>query len=193
MKKNWQNILVFGIVTMVAFTVGAVQQPRETRQESKTQLEAFEAQTGTVIIKGFYTLGTISEMGKISVQCLEVRNVSTGIKNLGIVISVEESGRLERSNRSFIDYDEIDSLLKGIAYIAKVTSDTTKLKDFEAIYKTKGDFAVALFSSSSHKDGIGVAITSGYIGAVTAYISADKLTEFFALIVKAKETLDSIK
>ncbi len=194
MKKIWQLTLVLGIaIVVLAFAVGAKQQPKEAQQESKTQLEAFSMQTGVVIVKGFSELGAISEMGKITVTCVEITNVSTGTKHLGVAIDVEESGRLERSDRSFIDYDEIESLLKGIDYISKVTSNATKLQNFEAIYKTKGDFAVTLFSSSFDKGGTGVAVKSGYIGAVTAFISTDKLAEFRALIVQAKEQLDSIK
>lgn len=192
MRKIWQMAFVLGILIVVlALTVGAGQQSKETKQESKTQLEAFGMQTGAVIVKGFSTLGAVSEMGKISLDCLEITNVSTGTRQLGIVIDVEESGRLERTDRSFIDYDEIDSLLKGIDYISKVTSKNTKLNDFEAIYKTKGDFVVVLFSSS--QGGTQAAVRSGYIGSVSAFISIDKLAELRALIVQAKEKLDSIK
>jgi hypothetical protein len=191
-RKIWQVVFVLGILIVVlAFTVGAGQQSKETQQESKTQLEAFGMQKGVVVFKGFSTLGAVSEMGKISVDCLEITNVSTGIRQLGILIDVEESGRLERKDRSFIDYDEIDSLLKGIDYISKVTSKNTKLNNFEATYKTKGDFAVTLFSNS--RGGTKVAVKSGYIGSVTAFISTDKLVELRALIVQAKEKLDSIK
>jgi len=192
MRKIWQMAFVLGIlIVLLALAVGAGQQSKETQQESKTQLEAFGMQTGAVIVKGFSTLGAVSEMGKISVDCLESTNVSTKIRLLGIVIEVKESGSLERTDSSFIDYDEIDSLLKGIDYISKVTSKNTKLQNFEAIYKTKGDFVVVLFSDS--QGGTRVAVKSGYIGSVTAFISTDKLAELRTLIVQAKEKLDSIK
>ena len=192
MRKSWQMALVVGIVFVVLiFAIGAVQQPKGVPQESKTQLEAFEKQTGAVIIKGFLTLGVVSGRGDISLDCMEITNVSAGIRQFGIVIEVKEGGRLERSDRSFIDYDEIDSLVKGIDYISKVTSKATNLQDFEAIYKTKGDLTVVLFSSSSGKTE--AAVKSGYIGAVTAFISVDKLAELRALIMQAKQKLDSIK
>jgi hypothetical protein len=80
MRKSWQMALVPGIaVVVLAFAIGAVQQPKGVPQESKTQLEDFEKQTGAVIIKGFLTLGAVSGMGDISVDCMEFTNVSTGI------------------------------------------------------------------------------------------------------------------
>jgi len=192
MRKSWQIALVVGIVFVVLiFAIGAVQQPKGVPQGSKTQLEAFGTQTGAVIIRGFSTLGAVSGMGNISVECMEVTNVSTGIRHLGIVIEVKESGRLERSDSSFIDYDEIDSLLKGIDYVSKVTSKATNLQRFEAIYKTKGDLAVVLFSTDLGETKVNV--RSGYIGAPNAFISVDKLAELRALIMQAKQKLDSIK
>jgi hypothetical protein len=107
------------------------------------------------------------------------------------VIEVKESGRLERSDRSFIDYDEIDSLLKGIDYISKITSKATMLQRFEAIYKTKGNLTVVLFSGDLGKTQ--AAVRSGYIGPVNAFISVDKLAELRGLIIEAKQKLDSIK
>ncbi|MEK7727442.1 MAG: hypothetical protein AAB354_03460 [candidate division KSB1 bacterium] len=167
------------------------QEQKATPQEPKTKLEAFEKQTGTVIIKGISEIGSVSGLGTVSVDCMEFTNVSTGVRQLGIVIEVKEGGRLERSDRSFIDYDEIEPLMKGIDYISKVTSNSTKLSNFEALYKTRGDFSVITFSGSSGK--IEAAVRSGYIGSVAAYISTTKLSSLRSFIYQAKQKLDAIK
>jgi hypothetical protein len=195
MGKDWQKTiqLAFVAVALTCANCQAQQPIKAASQEPKTQLEAFEKQTGTVIIKSFSTVGSVSSLGNVSVECVEFTNVSTGKRQLGIVIEVKESGKIERSNRSFIDYDEIEPLLKGVDYISKVTSQSTKLHDFEAIYKTKGDVTITTFSSSS-SDKVEAAVTSGYIGAATAYISTAQLAaDFRVLIIRAKSKLDSIK
>jgi hypothetical protein len=122
---------------------------------------------------------------------MEFTDAATGKRQMGIIIDVKASGRLEREGRSFIDYDEIDPLLKGIDYISKVTSASTKLGNFEAIYKTKGDFNVTTFSGSAGK--VEAAIKAGYIGGATAYISITKLADLRTFISQAKQRLDSIK
>ncbi len=109
---------------------------------------------------------------------------------MGIVIDVKESGKFENSDRSFIDYDEIDPLLNGIDYISKIKSDTTRLSNFEAIYKTKGNFNVVTFSSSGKID---AAVKSGYIRPATAYLSLQQLINLRELVQKAKQKLDSLK
>ena len=91
----------------------------------------------------------------------------------------------------FIDYDEIESLLKGIEYIATVKSDNTRLDKFEATYKTKGDLRVGTFSIG--KEGVEAVVKSGYIGSTSAFISLQQLAELRGLVSQAKQRLDSIK
>lgn len=191
--KLSQSYFISFVIALNMLLVGHVdaQEQKTTSQEPKTKLEAFEKQTGTVIIKGISEIGSVSGLGTISVECMEFINVSTGVRQLGIVIEVKESGRLERSDRSFIDYEEIDPLMKGIDYVSKVTANSIKLSNFEAIYKTKGDFSVITFSGSSGR--IEAAVRSGYIGSVTAYVSTTKLSNLRSLIYQAKQKLDTIK
>ena len=178
--------------SFITFSSVNAQQPaaKEPPQEPKTKLEAFEKQTGTVVIKGYSEIGKIQEMGKVSVDCIELTDPSTGTKQFGVIIEVAGGGKYEREDRSFIDYEEIDPLIRGIEYISKVTTSSTKLKNFEAIYKTKGDLQVVTFSSSGKVD---AAIKSGRIGAATAFVSLAKLATFKDLLSQAKQKIDSIK
>ena len=179
-------------IGMLIFGSAIAQAPKTTQQEPRTKLEAFEKQTGTVVIKGLSEIGSISGLGTVSVDCMEFTDVSTGTREIGIVIEVKESGRLKRSDRAFVDYDEIESLLKGIDYISKVTSSSTKLSNFEAIYKTEGDFKVGTFSRGSSGK-IEAFVQSGYIGSASAFISTIKLGELRTIISQAKQKLDEIK
>jgi hypothetical protein len=103
----------------------------------------------------------VAALGSFEVNAMEFTDATTGRKQSGVLIEIKESGRLENTDRSFIDYDEVDALLKGLDYISKATSDVTKLRMFEATYKTKGYFSVTTFSRDSGK--IEAAVKSGYI------------------------------
>ncbi|MHA1263549.1 MAG: hypothetical protein ACTSSA_15995 [Candidatus Freyarchaeota archaeon] len=118
------------------------------QKERKTKLEAFQAQSGVVIIKGYSVIGRISGLGSIEVIAMEFTEASNRRKQKGIVVEIKESGKFADSNRSFIDYDEIQSLLKGIDYIASLRADVTDLNQFEATYQTKGNFKVTTFNIS---------------------------------------------
>ncbi len=79
-----------------------------------------------------------------------------------------KGGNYEKDHTSFIDYDEIDSLIQGIDYISNVKPDVTEFENFQADYSTKGDLEISTFSSN---DKLMAAVSSGNIGRVTAYLS----------------------
>ena len=192
MKSTTRLVLrVSCILTTFICVAALAQQQQPAPQESKTKLESFQRQTGTVFVKGYSDIAKINSLGSVGVTAMEFTDATSKKRQTGIVIEVTEGGRLERSNRSFIDYDEIDPLLSGIDYIATVKPDATKLSNFEATYKTKGDLAVTTFSSSSGK--IEATVKSGSIGAADAYISLQQLNQLSMAIQQAKSILDSLK
>ena len=188
MKKSLCMILVVGVLV----SAGAREKkPKLTAQGPETKLEAFEKQTGTVIIRGRSEIGSVSAMGTVSVDCIDILDVSTGQRQMGIIIEVKAPGKYERTDRAFVDYDEIQSLLNGIDYIAKVTQSSTKLSSFEAAYKTTGELSVVTYSSSKGK--IEAAVSAGYTSSARAFISTEKLKELRSVIAQAKKKLDEIR
>ena len=188
-----QKTLITAVSVFALFTTFmSAQDATSAQKEPKTKLEAFEAKTGTVLIKGFQEIGSVAGLGSVSVDCREFTDANTGRKEYGITIEVKESGRFERKNTTLIDYDEIDSLLKGIDYIAKVDKSATPLTSFEAIYKTKGDLRVTTFSSDRGEK-VQAAVQSGHIGSATAFLSLEQLAKVRTLIESAKTKLDSVR
>ncbi len=167
------------------------QDQKSEQAPPKTKLQAFDALAGAVIIKGYSKIGAVAGMGQVSIDAKEFTNASSGRSEYGITIQVKEAGRLEREDTSFIDYEEIDSLLAGIDYVKAIKRDVTKLSGFEAVYRTKGDFSVTVFGSNDGK--IQAAVSSGRFGRTTAFLPLEKLDSLKALIVEAKKTLDGIK
>ena len=145
MKKL--NYIMIGMVCLASFTANAANLKDEI-PAPKTKLEEFSAKTGVVIVRGFEEIGTVSGLygTSIKVEAKEFVNVSTGIKEYGITIEVKkEDGRYDKESTSYIDYDEIGSLISGIDYIAKVNKSATKFSNFQADYNTKGYFKVSTF------------------------------------------------
>lgn len=179
-------------VSIVGCTKTNPQTKVEARHEAKTKLEAFQAKTGVVIISGFSNVGTVSGQygSNVAVESKEFLDASTNKREYGITIEVAKGGEIRQENTSYIDYDEIESLLKGIDYVSKVESSVTKLDNFQADYHTKGDFGVSTFSTAKAKNL--AAVMSGAIGPTTAYLSIEKLADLRGLIVNAKAKLDAI-
>jgi hypothetical protein len=157
-----------------------------------TKLEAFSARTGIVLIKGFTTLGTINGLGRVTIDAREFRDASNPKQaQYGVTFEVKESGRLERENTSFVDEDEIDSLLRGLDYIAKINKGVTTLSSFEAQYRTKGDFALTVFSGRGGE--ISLAVSSGRIGRTSAYLKLSDGEQIRRLLMEAKNVIAAAK
>jgi hypothetical protein len=177
-----------------AVASSCAQETKPDQTAPRTKLEAFEKQSGSVIIRGFSEIGSVAGTygGHVTVESREFTNASSGKKEYGIVVEVKESGRLERDDRSFVDYEEIPALLKGLEYIAKVDHSVTTLNDFQADYRTKGDLMISTFSSSTI-GGTAAAVQSGRIGAVSVIINMEALQQLRSVLEQAKAKLDAAK
>jgi hypothetical protein len=177
-----------------AFCFGlSAQDTKSAASEPKTKVEAFQAKSGAVIIRGFTQVGSVACRSdtSIEVQCKELTDATSGKKEFGVSVTVKNESRFAKESTSHIDYDEIDSLLKGIEYIAKIDKSATKLASFQADYKTKGDLTVSTYSNSNGE--VQAAVQSGRFGGTMAFLSLSDLNDFRKLIAKSKQTLDDVK
>lgn len=184
---------LFLVVFFVAPLSLHAQNLKDQVPSPKTKLEEFSARTGVVIIRGFEEIGLAYGLysTSIKVEAKEFVNVSTGKRKYGITIEVKkEDKRYDKESTSYIDYDEIESLISGIDYIAKIDKSRTKFSNFQADYNTKGDFKISTFSTAGK---IMVAVSSGHIGKVSAYYNLSSLTEIRTLVQKAKTKIDTLK
>jgi hypothetical protein len=158
----------------------------------KTKLEAFQAKAGRVLVKSYSEVGTVGGQtsGLVAIEALELQDRSDGSRALGLIIEVKPGGEYSQTSRSFIDYDEIDSLLKGIDYISNVTTATPPLKNFEALYQTRGNFSVVTFNQSDGK--ISASVSGGLVGSSRVYLTTQGLLSFRQWCVSAKETLGKL-
>jgi hypothetical protein len=160
--------------------------------EPRTKLEAIEWQYERVLVKGFSQIATFMARDvEVRVDAVELKDVATATRAIGLVIALRETGENSRENRSFIDYEEIDRLLQGLTAIGRVNESVTKLAGFEARYRTLGDLEFLVFRQS--RTGIAASVTSGICDRVSAPLTLDDLDRLKAHIVEAKTRLDEIK
>src|SRR5262249_104311 len=129
-------VFVSIVATVVEAQQPAPQQLPVASPSPKTRLEQFQAKTGSVAVKGYSEVGRLA--GKagsaVTVTSMEVTDASNSAKQFGIIITTQGAGQYAQENTSYIDFDEVDSLLKGIDYIGRVDKSVTKLGRFEATY-----------------------------------------------------------
>ena len=162
--------------------------------EPRTKLEAIESSYEKVLIKGFTQVATMRVRGAdVRIDALELREGASPARAMGIVIAMRENfGERPSENRSFLDYEEIDRLLRALEFSSKVNETVTKLAGFEARYRTLGDLEVVVFRQG-RASGTAASITTGVCDRVTAHLTLDELELLRAHVVEAKTRLDELK
>ncbi len=160
--------------------------------EPRTKLEAVDWRYEKVLLKGFSQIANLNGRGAdIRVDAIELKESESSTRALGLVIALREPGENGRENRAFIDYEEIDQLLKAMDAVARVGESVTKLASFEARYRTVGDLEINVFRQS--RSGIAASVTSGICDRVRSLLTLDDLDRLKAHIVEAKTRLDELK
>jgi hypothetical protein len=160
--------------------------------EPRTRLEEIESRYERVITKGFtrYTSLVVRDT-EVRLDAVEMKDTANSTRALGLVILLRELGEKPRENRSFIDYEEIDRLIKGMESVSKVNETMTKLASFEARYRTLGDLEIVGFRQT--RSGTAASLTSGICDRVTALMTIDDLDKLRGYLIEAKARLDEIK
>jgi hypothetical protein len=136
-------------------------------------------------------VGSVSGAGQVTVNAMTFKNGSTGAVRTGLLIEVREVGgglaNFDIAN-AYVDYDEIDALLKGLDTLSTIDPRAvSQLKNYEAIYSTKGDLQVVVFNETSGKKS--VAIKAGTF-VRRAFVDMASLEKLRGLIVRTKAILD---
>ena len=183
-----RRICVVFIATASLLTWAASAQNTNT---PLTDLETFEAQTGTVIVKGAGQTGSLA-VGAVDITVLsrESLNVNTGVKAYGAAIEITGNNRPVR--KAVIDYDELDTFLSGLDYLARIDYDVTTLPTFTAGYTTKSGFRVGAFTSQ-RRGAIQFFLQPWSTDNARILITPAQLAQFQSLVAQARKNLDSLR
>lgn len=160
----------------------------------RTKLEAIESGYEKVLIKGFTQIANLNLRGAdIRIDAVEIKEARAGGERaLGIVIVLRGPGESPSESRAFVDYEEIDPLLRAMGAVIGVNESVTKLVGFEARYRTVGDLEMSVFRQS-RISGTAASLSSGICDRVTALLTIDEMDRLRAHIGEAKARLDEIK
>jgi hypothetical protein len=166
-------IVLCAVVLISLIASGQTKEEGKTK-EPVTKLEAFLAKKGKLIVKDSYDLGEVAGRygQKIILQSMIIFEPGLESQRIrGLRIEINEGGQYERSNTSFLDLDEIDSLSKALEYMVSLS---TKWKDEnmeykEVIFSTKDDFKIGFYQAGIKQAAFS---SSGYIGKTDCFFSS---------------------
>jgi hypothetical protein len=160
-----------------------------------TKLEEFDWKMETVIVRGSTQVSTLfTRTGATRVDALELRDEGTPSRALGVVIELRDTSRQDVTpeSRSYIDYEEIDPLIRAWDRVARTDDTITKLNNFESRYRTKSDFELVVFRQTPGGT-IAAAVSGGVCDRVKIYLSLDEFIKLRHMVAQAKERLDELR
>jgi hypothetical protein len=158
----------------------------------QTRLEAFETNTGTIVIKAAGLVGSVTaSAGTLSVRCEAITDAGTGRTEYGLAIGMgEPSGQVDST--LLIDYDEIDSMVNALDYLNKVDWSVSPLPSFDAVYTSKGGLRMSAFSSRRN-GAIEFAVRTLRASRAPILLARDQVAQFREFILQAKSKLDTLR
>jgi len=171
MKKVFCMLLFFLFVPLIA----SAQVKKESKtKEPATKLEAFLAKKGRLIVKEFYYLGIVYGKYGSKIKFNGIVVYEPGQKNRkmrGLQIKIIEGGKYDKSDISFLDIEEVESLSTAIKYLIDVSKKWYGInKEYtEVIFSTKDNFEIGFFQKGSNQMAFA---SSGYIGKVSCFFES---------------------
>jgi hypothetical protein len=180
-----------GIVLILAFGFCLLTARAQITNLPPTEMEAFEAQTGTVMVKGAGQIGSLTvDALTINVISKESFNESTGHRQYGMAVEVLANN--QRAWNRVVDYDEMDPLLNGLNYLAKIDSKVTELPTFVAAYVTRSGMRVGAFTSQ-RRGAIQYFLQDYSTNSPRILITSAQLAQFQDLVEQTRKNLDSLQ
>ncbi len=151
-----------------------------------TKLEGFQPAAGSVVTFGYDNLR--SGVYGVSVDVREVKD-SKGNDVKGLLVEIKQNEY--RTERSFVDADEIPELLNGFDALMKVSSNPTPFKNFEVRYTTRGNLRLTAFNSSNGK--ISYSVETGEYSKAQLFLSEKEMSSLREAFVEAQQKILSLK
>jgi hypothetical protein len=164
--------------------------PFATRAQSSTnapatQIENFELQSDSIMVKGFGEMGSVAtEGGTVSVHVKESKDVSNNQKLYGASVTLSAG---PSHGSLVIDYDEMEALTNALDYLGKISYNVTPMPGFDASFTTSSGLRVGAHVDR-RQSAIQLYLQFDYTEKIP--LAASQFTQFQNLMDEAKASLD---
>ena len=159
----------------------------------RTRLEAFEAQTDILIVRGAALVGEVhAGAGLVSVVAKDSKVVASGLKEYGVAIGVAKVATAPEDS-TVVDYDELDSLISALDYVNAVNYSITPLPSFDAGFTSRGGLRVFAYTSLRRPGTVQAAVQGGHMANARLLLAPAQLAQFTTLVRQAKTQLDTLR
>jgi len=173
---------------LLTLAVGSVVHA-QTTNAPRTWFDAYKSTLEAPLIRGMTSVGTLTGQVKYPVEIKVERLTIKPLTNTIYAVAVRTRLAHNILQVDYIDYDELDGLIRGLQLISQSEHSVAPMDDFEAVYRVRSGLSVAKISKGNT---ITIAIKCGDTNATRNQIAAYELDSFQGLISQAKSKIDAI-
>jgi hypothetical protein len=162
--------------------------PSDVALPPATKLEGFTPAPGSIVTIGFDPLRGLQIVTGVNVEVREVHD-DRGDGARGLVVRVVEGDA--RRDFSYVDADEVPSLLAGIDALLQVTTNPTAFAMFEVRYATRGELEFTVFNNPRGE--IVYAIQAGRAVRAQRVLSTSDMSRLRGLLDAAQARLTATR
>lgn len=154
----------------------------------RTYFEAFNATPDALLIKGSSTIDTLNNQINYPVEVRAERVSNPQTTNSIYAVSLRTTFP-QLVQVDYVDYDELDALIRGVQYISQANSSITPLDNFEAVFRTRSGLSIAKVGRGNK---VVIAITSGNTNVVHNQMASFVLDQLGRDLTAAKTKIDAV-
>jgi hypothetical protein len=175
------------IVLLVAGAVSSAH--AQTTNAPRTYFDAYKSAIDTPLVRGMSSIGALTGQVAYPVDIrIERLNVQP---TTNTIYAVAMRTHLTRTvlQVDYIDYDELDGLLRGLQLISQSDHSATPMDDFEVVYRLRSGLSVFKISNGNK---VVITIKCGDANATRNQIAPYVLDDLQRLLTAAKVKIDAI-
>ncbi len=176
------------IILLLALVAGWTLNAQTTNMP-RTYFEAYNAVADAPLLKGMSVIGTLNSQINYAV---EIRaEVLTNLLSSNTVYGVSLRTRVsaKQVEVDYIDYDELDGLIRGIQLISQTALSPVQMDNFEAAYRTRCGLSVLKVSNGNK---VTILLKSGDPLATRNQMASFVLDDLGRYLTAAKAKLDAV-
>lgn len=178
------NKLIFFLALGAACAASA-----QSTNQPLTYFEANAAVADAPLIKGRSSVGVLNNQIAYPVEVRAERLTNLQNSNTLYAVSLRTRVAVHQTLVDYIDYDELDGIIRGIQWISQADHSATPMDDFEAIYRTRCGLSVYKVSNAGK---FTIILKSGDPSGVRNQLAAFVLDDLGRYLTAAKAKIDSI-
>ena len=160
----------------------------QTTNAPRTYFDAFNATPDALLIRGMTTIGALNSQISYPVEIRAERLTNPQTTNSVYAVSLRT--KVARQTQiDYIDYDELDALIRSVPLISQANNSITPLDNFEAVFRTRSGLSIAKVGKGNKTV---IAMTSGDVNGVRNQMAPFVLDDLGRYLVAAKAKLDTV-